>query len=101
MKLLIAVAFILISCHIANAQDEIQLVEFTNDNNPDGSYKFSYEQSDGQKREESGVLKPVEGAETPALSVTGSYEYADANGQRYRVEYTADERGFRPTVTKL
>ncbi|KAL9700964.1 hypothetical protein quinque_004405 [Culex quinquefasciatus] len=60
-----------------------------------------YEQSDGQKREEAGVLKPVEGAEAPAISVTGSYEFTDPTGQRYRVDYTADERGYRPTVTKL
>ncbi|XP_058833354.1 endocuticle structural glycoprotein SgAbd-5-like [Topomyia yanbarensis] len=101
MKLLVAFAFVFISYHIANAQDDVQLVQFTNDNNPDGSYNFAYEQSDGQKREEAGVLKPVEGAESPAISVSGSYEFTDPNGQRFRVVYTADERGYRPTVTKL
>lgn len=67
----------------------------------DSCFFFRYEQSDGQKREEAGVLKPVEGAEAPAISVTGSYEFTDPTGQRYRVDYTADERGYRPTVTKL
>uniref|UniRef100_A0A182MTK5 Uncharacterized protein n=1 Tax=Anopheles culicifacies TaxID=139723 RepID=A0A182MTK5_9DIPT len=93
-------ASLLVFC-AAQAQDDVQLVQFTNDNNVDGSYQFAYEQSDGQKREEKGELKPVEGAEEPALSVTGSYEYTDPNGQRYRVDYVADERGYRPTVTKL
>uniref|UniRef100_A0A182UHM9 Uncharacterized protein n=1 Tax=Anopheles melas TaxID=34690 RepID=A0A182UHM9_9DIPT len=83
------------------AQDEVQVISFNNDNNVDGSYQFAYEQSDGQKREEKGELKPVEGSDEPALSVTGSYEYTDSNGQRYRVDYVADERGYRPTVTKL
>ncbi|XP_053666331.1 endocuticle structural glycoprotein ABD-5-like [Anopheles marshallii] len=93
-------ASLLVFC-AAQAQDDVQLVQFTNDNNVDGSYQFAYEQSDGQKREEKGELKPVAGAEEPALSVTGSYEYTDPNGQRYRVEYVADEKGYRPTVTKL
>lgn len=101
MKLLFLCTFAYLACQLSLAQDEVQIVQFTNDNNVDGSYNFAYEQSDGQKREETGVLKPVEGAETPAISVSGSYEFTDPNGQRYRVDYTADERGYRPTVTKL
>ncbi|XP_065082649.1 endocuticle structural glycoprotein SgAbd-5-like [Ochlerotatus camptorhynchus] len=101
MKLLFVCTFVFLVANLTTAQDEVQIVQFTNDNNPDGSYNFAYEQSDGQKREETGVLKPVEGAEAPAISVTGSYEFTDPTGQRYRVDYTADERGYRPTVTKL
>ncbi|XP_058065323.1 endocuticle structural glycoprotein ABD-5-like [Anopheles bellator] len=88
-------------CVTVRAVDDVQLLQFTNDNNVDGSYQFAYEQSDGQKREEKGELKQVEGAEEPVLSVSGSYEYTDPNGQRYRVDYVADEKGYRPTVTKL
>ncbi|XP_049290204.1 endocuticle structural glycoprotein ABD-5-like [Anopheles funestus] len=101
MKHVIVIFASLIVFCAAQARDDVQLVQFTNDNNVDGSYQFAYEQSDGQKREEKGELKPVEGADEPALSVTGSYEYTDPNGQRYRVDYVADERGYRPTVTKL
>ncbi|EDS43451.1 pupal cuticle protein 78E [Culex quinquefasciatus] len=102
MKFLVVFAVVLLStCQLTVAQDDVQLVQFTNENGIDGSYNFAYEQSDGQKREEAGVLKPVEGAEAPAISVTGSYEFTDPTGQRYRVDYTADERGYRPTVTKL
>uniref|UniRef100_A0AAG5DDU8 Uncharacterized protein n=1 Tax=Anopheles atroparvus TaxID=41427 RepID=A0AAG5DDU8_ANOAO len=101
MKHLIAIFVALAVLCVVRAQDEVQLLQYTNDNNVDGSYNFAYEQSDGQKREEKGELKPVDGAEEPALSVTGSYEYTDSNGQRYRVEYVADEKGYRPTVTKL
>ncbi|XP_035914183.1 endocuticle structural glycoprotein ABD-5-like [Anopheles stephensi] len=101
MKHVIVIFATLFVLCAVQAQDEVQLVQFTNDNNVDGSYNFAYEQSDGQKREEKGELKPVEGADEPALSVTGSYEYTDPNGQRYRVDYVADERGYRPTVTKL
>ncbi|XP_055534145.1 endocuticle structural glycoprotein SgAbd-5-like [Wyeomyia smithii] len=101
MKFLIAFAFVLVSCYITNAQEDVQLVQFTNENNVDGSYNFAYEQSDGQKRQEKGELKQVEGSETPAISVSGSYEFTDPDGSRYRVDYTADERGYRPTVTKL
>uniref|UniRef100_A0A023EE96 Putative pupal cuticle protein 78e n=1 Tax=Aedes albopictus TaxID=7160 RepID=A0A023EE96_AEDAL len=101
MKILIVFSFTLLACTLAAPQDEVQIVQFTNENNLDGGYNFAYEQSDGQKREETGVLKPVEGAEAPAISITGSYEFTDPNGQRFRVDYTADERGYRPTVTKL
>ncbi|XP_062549674.1 endocuticle structural glycoprotein SgAbd-5-like [Armigeres subalbatus] len=101
MKFLIVFTFAIVACSLAAPQDEVQIVQFTNENTVEGGYNFAYEQSDGQKREEAGVLKPVEGAEVPAISVTGSYEFTDPTGQKYRVDYTADERGYRPTVTKL
>ncbi|XP_055610968.1 endocuticle structural glycoprotein SgAbd-5-like [Uranotaenia lowii] len=101
MKLLI-IAALAVSCCLAMPQpQEVSIVQYTNDNNADGSYNFAYEQSDGQKREETGELKPVDGAEVPAISVKGSYEFTDPDGQRFRVDYVADERGYRPTVTKL
>uniref|UniRef100_A0AAG5DEW5 Uncharacterized protein n=1 Tax=Anopheles atroparvus TaxID=41427 RepID=A0AAG5DEW5_ANOAO len=70
--------------------------------NVDGSYKFNYEQSDGQKREETAELKASSAdPEVQAIAVSGSYEYTDNNGKRYLVTYTADENGYRPMVKQL
>ncbi|KAF7997076.1 hypothetical protein HCN44_005353 [Aphidius gifuensis] len=55
-----------------------------------GGYHFSYEQSDGQKREETAELKN-EGTENEAISVVGSFSYLGPDGKTYR--------GFHPTIT--
>ncbi|RLU26259.1 hypothetical protein DMN91_000052 [Ooceraea biroi] len=62
-----------------------------------GGYHFSYEQSDGQKREETAELKN-EGTDDEALSVVGSFSFIAPDGHTYRVDYTADETGFHPTI---
>lgn len=69
------------------------------------------ETSDGSKYQETGDFKYVGG-----LTVRGSYEFIDENGQTHKVfnfllilfhnylfeflkvVYEADERGFRPTI---
>lgn len=48
-----------------------------------GGYRFSYEQSDGQKREETAELKN-EGTENEALSVVGSFSFIAPDGHTYR-----------------
>ncbi|KAG5307450.1 CU12 protein, partial [Acromyrmex insinuator] len=48
-----------------------------------GGYHFSYEQSDGQKREETAELKN-EGTENESLSVVGSFSFIAPDGHTYR-----------------
>lgn len=79
-------------------QPEVTVVKFVNDNSIDGGYSFGYALSDGQEREEKGEIKNA-GSENEALSVTGSFKYV-LDGVTYTVTYTADENGFKPTVTK-
>lgn len=68
----------------------------------DSLHLCSYEQSDGQKREEKAELKASEtNPDVQAISVSGSYEYTDTDGKRYLVTYTADENGYRPMVKQL
>lgn len=55
-----------------------------------------YKLSDGQTRNEMGVLKKV--GESKVLAVSGSYSYVGPDGRTYRVDYTADERGYRAKV---
>jgi len=55
------------------------------------TYAFSYETEDGSKRTESGGPLASGG-----MTQSGSWEYQGPNGQVYKIEFTADERGFRP-----
>lgn len=45
--------------------------------------------------EDTGKLFNV-GSDEEALRTKGFYEYIGDDGQKYRVDYTADENGFQP-----
>ena len=60
----------------------------------------SYEQSDGQKREETGRFKNP-GTDDEILEQKGWYSYIGDDGKTYRVDYIADENGFVPTADHL
>lgn len=51
------------------------------------------ETSDGSKREEVGSFRYVGG-----LAVKGSYEFVDDDGTVHKVNYVADEKGYRAEV---
>lgn len=55
----------------------------------------SYETSDGQAREEQGVLQNP-GTDNEALVVRGSFSFVGPDGVLYTVTYIADQDGFRP-----
>lgn len=57
----------------------------------------SFHTSDGQKREETGIL--INGGQE--LLVRGSYSYTGTDNKVYMVEYVADRNGFHPKVTIL
>lgn len=58
------------------------------------SYIYSSSiESGSSKREEVGEFRYVGG-----LSVRGSYEYVDDEGALHKVNYVADEKGYRPTI---
>lgn len=61
-----------------------------------GTYSFSYETDDGMKRTEAGKHM-----ESGGMLQTGSWEYVGPDGKVYKVEYIADENGFRPTGDHL
>lgn len=58
---------------------------------------FSFETSDGQKREEHAQVV-IENDE-PTQYVSGSYQYIGDNGLTYQVNYTADKYGFHPQAS--
>lgn len=55
---------------------------------------YSYEQSDGQKREESAVVNNF-GSENESIAIRGSFSFVADDGQTYTVTYIADENGFQ------
>ncbi|XP_019876730.2 pupal cuticle protein-like [Aethina tumida] len=74
-----------------NAQ--VRSYDFQNDGT--GPYKFSFETSDGTKREEEGSLVHPN-TDHAAVVVRGSFSYFGPDGVEYKVKYTADENGFHP-----
>lgn len=52
----------------------------------------SFEQSDGQSRQEEAVINNL-GSDNESLSVQGSFSFVSDDGQTYTVSYIADENG--------
>ncbi|XP_055595039.1 cuticle protein CP14.6-like [Uranotaenia lowii] len=62
--------------------------------NPDGSYIYSYETSNGIRAEQRGFLKNP-GTPGEAQVMQGSYSYTGPDGVVYTINYIADENGYR------
>lgn len=63
----------------------------------DFSCHLRYALSDGQAREETGILSQV--GETKIFRVAGSYTFKGTDGKTYVVQYSADENGYVADVT--
>ncbi|XP_063821333.1 endocuticle structural glycoprotein SgAbd-5-like [Ostrinia nubilalis] len=66
--------------------------------NEDG-YNFEYKTSDGVSRQEEAHLITV--GETQGIGVKGSYSYTAPDGVTYEVTFTADDKGYKPTIRVL
>ncbi|XP_011206006.2 endocuticle structural glycoprotein SgAbd-2 [Bactrocera dorsalis] len=64
------------------------------DLNPDGSYAYNYETSNGIRADEAGYLKNP-GTQVEAQVMQGSYSYTGPDGVVYTINYIADENGYR------
>ncbi|XP_044739332.1 endocuticle structural glycoprotein SgAbd-8-like [Chrysoperla carnea] len=83
-----------------NPNNDIPILSYSNENNGDGSYRYSYETANGIKAEEQGALKNV-GSEAEAIAVQGGFSYTDEQGNLIQLTYTADENGFQPQGAHL
>ena len=63
----------------------------------DNSYRSLVETENGIIIQAQGESVPGEEPETGSMRVSGSYEYTAPNGQRIRVDWVADENGYRAT----
>ncbi|XP_065082659.1 flexible cuticle protein 12-like [Ochlerotatus camptorhynchus] len=77
-----------------------QILKYENDNIGVDGYKFAFETSDGQSRQEQAELKKL-ADDVEALVVRGSYSFTADDGQVYTVNYIADENGFQPEAAHL
>uniref|UniRef100_A0A1I8P830 Uncharacterized protein n=1 Tax=Stomoxys calcitrans TaxID=35570 RepID=A0A1I8P830_STOCA len=63
--------------------------------NPDGSYNYNYETSNGIRADEAGYLKNAGNPQLEAQVMQGSYSYTGPDGVVYTINYIADENGYR------
>ncbi|EAT34914.1 AAEL012883-PA [Aedes aegypti] len=77
-----------------------QILKYENDNIGVDGYKFAFETSDGQSRQEQAELRRL-AEDVEALVVRGSYSFTADDGQVYTVNYIADENGFQPEAAHL
>ncbi|XP_053618469.1 larval cuticle protein LCP-22-like [Plodia interpunctella] len=69
-------------------------------NYQEDKYDFDFETENKIRAEEKAVLKNPNTIDE-GIASKGFYEYIGPDGFMYRVEYTADENGFRPKVKRL
>ncbi|KAL7049058.1 hypothetical protein ACKWTF_003576 [Chironomus riparius] len=98
MKHFLVLCLVIVAA-LAAPQEEVSVLR--SDSSADqAGYSFTFEQSDGQKRDETGEVKNA-GEENESIAVRGSFSFTAPDGQTYTVNYVADEGGFRPEASHI
>lgn len=89
-QILVATACMVAAVVMAQSEADklAEVIKLEADNNPDGSYAFAYETSNGIAAQESGI-----GGE----QATGGFKWISPEGQTIDIQYTAGPNGYVPT----
>ncbi|XP_058814740.1 endocuticle structural glycoprotein SgAbd-2-like [Topomyia yanbarensis] len=98
MKQIVCALLLALICAVS-ADKDATVLRHDAEVNPDGSYQFAYETSNGILHEEQGTLKDV--GEEKAQIAQGRFAYTDPEGNKISLQYIADENGFQPTGDHL
>lgn len=83
----------------AQSNNDIRTLKESKEQDENG-YKYAYETENNIEAQEQGRLDNT-GSDAEVLRAFGFYQYTGDDGQTYRVDYTADENGFRPRVSNF
>ncbi|XP_039436562.1 larval cuticle protein 65Ag1-like [Culex pipiens pallens] len=109
---IIVLFFAVASCNPApqgSTTTPVSLVSESSNIQPDGSFQYTFQESDGTEVQDVGTLKQIQvpnanGTGTEQVQVlvqTGSFSYPSPDGQQIQLNYTADETGFHPQGAHL
>ncbi|CAH0407741.1 unnamed protein product [Chilo suppressalis] len=105
MKVILFLGFVVLgSCAPQKPSDQvIAIVKQDFDQQPDGSYRYSYETENGIKAEETGTLKKASGPDAADVIVAqGGFSYTAPDGTVINLNYVADdEGGFKPELNYI
>ncbi|XP_058057253.1 endocuticle structural glycoprotein SgAbd-2-like [Anopheles bellator] len=100
MNKIIRVGLVLgLIAYVTVAEQDAVVLRQDSEVNPEGSYQYAYETSNGITAQEQGTLKNV--GEDVAKVAQGQYSYTDPDGNLVSLQYVADENGFQPTGDHL
>ncbi|XP_049942669.1 endocuticle structural glycoprotein SgAbd-2 [Schistocerca serialis cubense] len=77
------------------ARQQVPILQYSNEVNPDGSYAYSYQTGNGIAAQEQGYLKNPGQRDLEAENVQGTFSYTAPDGTPISLRYVADENGFR------
>ncbi|CAG9560432.1 unnamed protein product [Danaus chrysippus] len=105
MRILLLLAVVAIASSAPQKPDNqvIAILKQEFDQQPDGSYVYSYETENGIKAEETGTLKKASSPDTSDVIVAqGGFSYTAPDGTVINLNYIADdENGFKPEGAHL
>lgn len=99
-QILVLAALVAVALARPQSSKDAQILKYESENIGIDGYKFAYETSDGQSRQETAELKNV-GTENEAMVIRGSFTWRDADGKDYTITFVADETGYHPEGAHL